>query len=91
MTRQTGRLNTTSTNCVTLGKSLSFSEPLCFCLQSRGNHAIPKSCCGDSRRVRSQALHLAQGQHSVTMTNMVLLSSSVVDSGTSRLEAGEDS
>lgn len=42
MTRQTGHLNTTSTNCVTLGKSLSFSEPLSFCLQSRGNHADSK-------------------------------------------------
>lgn len=31
-------LHTNSTNCATLGKSLSFSE-LCFpCLQIRGNH-----------------------------------------------------
>lgn len=40
--------------------------------------------------MRSQTLCLAQGQHSVMMTNMVLLSLSAADPGTCSLEGGED-
>lgn len=42
LTRQTGGLNTNSPNCVTLRKSLSFSEPRFFCLQSRRNNTDSK-------------------------------------------------
>lgn len=48
LTRQARGLNTTCTNCVTLGKSLRFSEPLCsFVYKSGGITLIPKTCCGD--------------------------------------------
>lgn len=50
LTSWTGGLNTNYPNCVTLGKSLSFSEPWFFCLQSRGGIIpIPKTCCGDCK------------------------------------------
>lgn len=79
-------LHTNSTNCVTLGKSLSFSE-LCFpCLQGVIIILILKTCDGDYKAREVPA----QSQHSRMVTNIVCMFPSAVDSRLCCSEARED-